>query len=164
MVRNRLGTYQKHTLVHSGSATINWNRSGLSSRSLTRYEAKSMNLSICLANPSVPWIGKQSIEFHFKVLVNSRIGCFYLGPPEQPEFENVVMPTALDHFISRVVGDVVVFVLLEQVVGAHAIAVIQQTLSSKLPTFSINFVLAFLKKGKTSKSHVLFEMNCGTLE
>ena len=74
------------------------------------------------------------------------------------------MPTALDHFISRVVGDVVVFVLLEQVVGAHAIAVIQQTLSSKVPTFSINFVLAFLKKGKTSKSHVLFEMNCGTLE
>ena len=38
------------------------------------------------------------------------------------------MAAALHHFVARVVRDIVVFVLLEQVVGAHAIAVVQQAL------------------------------------
>lgn len=52
----------------------------------------------------------------------------HFGSPEKPEFENVVVTTTLYNFIARIIGNVVMFVLLEQVVGAHSVAVIQKTL------------------------------------
>lgn len=52
----------------------------------------------------------------------------YLGSPQQPKLENVIVTTTLDDFVSRIVSDVVMFVLLEQVIGAHPVAVVQQTL------------------------------------
>ena len=56
----------------------------------------------------------------------------YFSPPGEPEFEDVVVPTTLDHFVTCIVGDIVVLVLLEQVVGAHSVAVIQQALIFKV--------------------------------
>jgi hypothetical protein len=53
-----------------------------------------------------------------------------LGAPHQPQLEDVVVSTALNHFVARVVSDVVVFVLLEQIIGAHLIAINQKTLRS----------------------------------
>ncbi len=52
----------------------------------------------------------------------------YLGPPLQPELEDVIVPAALDDLIAGVVADVVVFVALEQVVGRHLVAADQQAL------------------------------------
>jgi hypothetical protein len=40
--------------------------------------------------------------------------------------------TALYDFISRIVGDIVMFVLLEQVIGAHPVAMVQQTLGKRI--------------------------------
>ena len=55
----------------------------------------------------------------------------YLGAPEEPEFEDVVVSSALDHLVARVEAGVVVFVLLKQVLGAHLVAVHQQTLQTE---------------------------------
>jgi hypothetical protein len=46
----------------------------------------------------------------------------------QPEFEDVVVPTALDDLVTCVELDVIVLVLLEQVVSAHLIAACKKTL------------------------------------
>lgn len=51
-----------------------------------------------------------------------------LRSPHEPEFEDVVVATALDHLIAGIVGDVVVFVLLEKVISTHLIAVDQEPL------------------------------------
>ena len=52
-------------------------------------------------------------------------------PPLQPEFEDVVVPAALDDLVARVVGDIVVLVPLEQVVGRHLVAADQEALQVK---------------------------------
>ena len=54
-----------------------------------------------------------------------------LGPPHQPELEDVVVAAALDHLVARVVPHVVVLVLLEQVLRRHRVAVVQQALIVK---------------------------------
>ena len=53
----------------------------------------------------------------------------YLGSPREPKLEDVVVTTALDHLVARVVSDVIMLVLLEQIVGAHPVAVVQQALN-----------------------------------
>lgn len=45
-----------------------------------------------------------------------------LGSPHEPEFENIIMPAALDHFVAGVIAHVVLLVLLEQVFSAHLVA------------------------------------------
>lgn len=45
-----------------------------------------------------------------------------LGSPHEPEFENIIMPAALDHFVAGVIAHVVLLVLLEQVLSAHLVA------------------------------------------
>ena len=52
----------------------------------------------------------------------------YLGPPLEPELEDVVVPAALDDLVAGVVADVVDLVRLEQVVRGHLVAVDQETL------------------------------------
>ena len=49
----------------------------------------------------------------------------YLGSPGEPQLEDVVVASALDDFVARVIRHVVVFVLLEQVISTHAITVVQ---------------------------------------
>lgn len=46
-----------------------------------------------------------------------------LRSPHKPKLEDVIVTAALDHFVASVIGDVVVFILLEKVVGAHLVAV-----------------------------------------
>ncbi len=49
----------------------------------------------------------------------------YLGSPGEPQLEDIVVASALDDFVARVIRHVVVFVLLEQVISTHAITVVQ---------------------------------------
>ena len=65
-----------------------------------------------------------------KIVLIQLIELIYFGSPGEPELEDVVMTSALDDLISGIVGHVVVFILLEQVISPHSIAVVQQTLSS----------------------------------
>lgn len=46
----------------------------------------------------------------------------YLGTPLKPELEDIIVPSALDHFVTGIVFNVVVFVRLKQVVGTHLVA------------------------------------------
>lgn len=55
----------------------------------------------------------------------------YLGSPLQPEFEDVVMTSALNHFIPGVVLHVVQLVWHEQILGGHLVAANQQFLENK---------------------------------
>lgn len=52
----------------------------------------------------------------------------YLCSPHEPQLEDVHVASTLQRFVSGVVGQVVVFVLLEQVAGVHLVAVLHQTL------------------------------------
>ena len=85
----------------------------------------------------------------------------YFGSPHQPELENVIMATALDDFVAGIVGDVIVFVLLEQVVGAHPVAMVQQTLHQAPINMTKSIYRILTMRYYT---HVLLEVNCGTLE
>lgn len=51
-----------------------------------------------------------------------------LGAPHKPKLEDVIVSAALDHFVARIEANVVVFVLLEQVVGTHLITIHEQVL------------------------------------
>ena len=65
---------------------------------------------------------------------SKKASCFlatYPRPPLEPELEDVVVPAALDDLVARVVGDVVVLVALEQVVGRHLVAADQEALQGK---------------------------------
>lgn len=57
-----------------------------------------------------------------------------LCPPHEPQLEDVHVPSTLQSFVSGVVGQIVVFVLLEQVTGVHLVAVLHQTLSRNKTT------------------------------
>lgn len=52
----------------------------------------------------------------------------HLGPPHEPQLEDVHVAAALQRLVPRVVGQVVVFVLLEEVAGVHLVAVLHQAL------------------------------------
>ena len=52
----------------------------------------------------------------------------HLGPPLEPELEDVVVPAALDDLVAGVVLHVVDLVRLEQVVRGHLVAVDQESL------------------------------------
>lgn len=75
-------------------------------------------------------------EPHREQIPNCRGGTFqpvlystYLGSPHEPELEDVHMASTLQCLVSGVVGQVILFVLLEQVAGVHLVAVLHQTLS-----------------------------------
>ena len=52
-----------------------------------------------------------------------------LGPPHEPELEDVVVAAALNHLVAGVVPDVVVLVLLEQILRRQRVAVGEKALS-----------------------------------
>lgn len=54
----------------------------------------------------------------------------HLGLPHQPELKDVDVASALDGLVPGVVGDVVLFVLLEEVAGAHGVAACQDALGT----------------------------------
>lgn len=55
---------------------------------------------------------------------------FYLGLPHEPELKDIDVTATLDGFIPGVVGDVVLFVWLEQVAGTHGVAACQDSLQT----------------------------------
>ena len=55
----------------------------------------------------------------------------YLGPPHEPEFEDVDVSATLQGLVPSVVGQVIVLVLLKQVTGVHLVAVLHQTLQGE---------------------------------
>lgn len=68
------------------------------------------------------------------------------------------MTTALDDLITCVVGDIVVLILLEQIIGAHPVAVVQQALN-------ISKVISSVHKLLTNESnYILFKVHSRTLK
>lgn len=54
----------------------------------------------------------------------------HLGLPHEPELKDVDMSATLDCFVPCVVGDVVLFVLLEQVASTHGVTACQDSLQT----------------------------------
>uniref|UniRef100_A0A182MLD5 Uncharacterized protein n=1 Tax=Anopheles culicifacies TaxID=139723 RepID=A0A182MLD5_9DIPT len=54
-----------------------------------------------------------------------------LGAPLEPQLEDVVVPSALDHLVAGVVADVVQLVRHEQVLGGHLVAANEKTLNKE---------------------------------
>ncbi len=52
------------------------------------------------------------------------------GAPHEPEFEDVVVSSALDSLVTGVIRYVVMFVLLEEVVRPQRVAGLQKTLDA----------------------------------
>ena len=65
---------------------------------------------------------KQNIFYVTLLLKIDVLYIYYLCSPHKPEFEDIIMPTTLDHFISSIVTHVVAFVGLEQIIGRHLVA------------------------------------------
>lgn len=58
----------------------------------------------------------------------------HLRPPHQPELEYVDVSAALDGLVPRVIGDVVLLILLEQVAGTHLVASLEKALQASRKT------------------------------
>lgn len=54
----------------------------------------------------------------------------HLGLPHEPELKDVDVSAALDGLVPRVVGDVVLLVLLEEVASAHGVTARQDSLNT----------------------------------
>ena len=52
----------------------------------------------------------------------------YLCSPLEPELEDIIVTTTLNNFVARVVLQVIEFILLEQVSGAHLITAREESL------------------------------------
>ena len=123
ILRNLFGMYQKQTLTISGSS-MRWNLSFISFIFSTKYSAISIRWSMCFSKPNSPW-KLTEVETRSSMSV---FGFFfrhpgtYLCPKLDPELEDVVVSSALYDFVSRVVLDIVKFVLHEQVVSRHLVA------------------------------------------
>lgn len=66
---------------------------------------------------------------HLEKMVNVfLVALVALRSPHQPQLEDVIVAAALDDLVARVVTNIVVFVLLEQIVGAHLVRFDQQVL------------------------------------
>lgn len=64
---------------------------------------------------------KRPIFTDIRVYVCICLPVSHLGLPHEPELKDVDVSTTLDRFVSRVVGDVILFVWLEQVAGTHGV-------------------------------------------
>ena len=58
-------------------------------------------------------------------------------PPRDPQLEDVIVSAALDSFVASVIDRVVLFVLLEQVVRSHRVALRQQALTTRSVTSGV---------------------------
>lgn len=72
------------------------------------------------------------------------------------------MATALNHFVPSIETDIIVFVLLEQVIGTHLVAVQQQVLGIQNSIFFRYFL--FVCRQIRNQTYIFFEMNGGTLQ
>jgi hypothetical protein len=69
---------------------------------------------------------KKCPKFYLQVVHYS-----YPGAPLKPQFENVIVTATLDDFVTSVIADVIVLVLLEQVVCRHLVTADQKPLKQK---------------------------------
>jgi len=58
-----------------------------------------------------------------------------LGPPLEPQLEDVVVPSALDHLVSGIVANIILLVGHEQILGRHLIAADEETLRKRYNTY-----------------------------
>lgn len=58
----------------------------------------------------------------------------HLGLPHEPELKDVDVSPALDGLVPGVIGDVVLFVLLEEIASAHGVAACQDALQTATRT------------------------------
>lgn len=78
--------------------------------------------------------------FSFELLAYSRA-------PLEPELENIIVPSTLDHFVASVVTNIVHLISLEQIVGGHLVATDQQSLWKEQQTVVIKVHCSMLFKG-----------------
>jgi len=58
-----------------------------------------------------------------------------LGPPLEPQLEDVIVPSALDHLVSGIVANIILLVGHEQILGRHLIAADEETLRIRYNTY-----------------------------
>lgn len=77
----------------------------------------------------------RNVLAHFKKMVNVLFVAFVaLGSPLEPQLEDVIVSTALDHLVARIIAHIVVLVLLKQVICTHLVRLNKETLQRKMRT------------------------------
>lgn len=76
------------------------------------------------------YVGKRIIYKLSGISVCVFLPSSHLGLPHEPELKDVDVSATLDCFVPCVVGDVVLFVWLEQVASTHGIAACQDSLQT----------------------------------
>lgn len=92
-----------------------------------------------------------------------RVALGALGAPHEPQLEDIVVAAALDHFVARVEADVVVFILLEQIVGAHLIAAHEQVLFTHIWVSYLYLPQGHIEE-EEEHTYLFAEVNRRTLE
>lgn len=88
----------------------------------------------------------------------------HLGLPHQPELKDVDVSTALDGLVAGVIGDVVLFVLLEEVTGAHGVAACQDALHTAEHKDEPLLALGFNYAPSLAPAYLLPDQDGGTLQ
>jgi len=58
-----------------------------------------------------------------------------LGPPLEPQLEDVVVPSALDHLVSGIITDIILLVGHEKILGRHLVTADEETLRKRYNTY-----------------------------
>lgn len=88
----------------------------------------------------------------------------HLGLPHEPELKDVDVSPALDGLVAGVVGDVVLFVLLEEVTGAHGVAACQDALQTAEHRDERLLTPRFSHAPPVAPAHLLSDQDGGTLQ
>lgn len=81
---------------------------------------------------------------------------FHLSFPHEPELKDVHMSATLDGLVPRVIGDVVLFVRLEQVTRTHGVTACKDSLQTKRGRV-FNFIIpgTLQRRSETKYDHLI---------
>lgn len=88
----------------------------------------------------------------------------HLGLPHEPELKDVDVSPALDGLVAGVIGDVVLFVLLEEVTSAHGVTACQDALQTAEHKDELLLTLPFNYAPSLAPAYLLSDQDGGTLQ
>lgn len=81
----------------------------------------------------------------------------HLCLPHEPELKDINVSATLDCFVPCVVGDIVLFVWLEQVAGTHGVAACHDSLQTHIKNTLLNNLLLKARQHYSTPSQTSYE-------
>lgn len=81
----------------------------------------------------------------------------HLGLPHEPELKDVDVSATLDCFVPCVIGDIVLFVWLEQVAGTHGVTACHDSLQTHIKNTLLTYLLLKAYQHDGTQSQTSYE-------